>query len=139
MQNIDGSFASAIDAVNANTGGVVPRWKHYAFLNWNVGPWSTTFAQNYQGDYKDLPGTFEDPTDPAFSPRTVERYVTYDLQTVYSGIKNLTLTFGLKNVFDEDPPYTNAGGQVYFQGGYDPGYADPRGRFVYGRVNYKFF
>ncbi len=65
--------------------------------------------------------------------------MTYDLQTVYSGIKNLTLTLGVRNLFDEDPPYTNAGGQVYFQAGYDPGYADPRGRFFYGRVNYKFF
>jgi len=58
---------------------------------------------------------------------------------VYSGVKNLTVTVGVRNLFDEDPPYTNSGGQVYFQGGYDPGYADPRGRFVYGRVNYKFF
>jgi hypothetical protein len=27
-------------------------------------------SQNYQRDYKDLPGTFEDATDPAFTART---------------------------------------------------------------------
>jgi iron complex outermembrane receptor protein len=139
VQNPDGSFTNAIDNANNNTGGVIPRWKHYASINWTIGTWSTTFAQNYQGDYKDVPATLEDPTDPTFVPRTVGKYVTYDLQTVYSGVKNLTLTFGVKNLFDEDPPYTNAGGQVYFQAGYDPGYVDPRGRFFYGRVNYKFF
>ena len=31
VQNPDGSFTSAIDNANNNTGGVVPRWKHYAF------------------------------------------------------------------------------------------------------------
>jgi iron complex outermembrane receptor protein len=41
-------------------------------------------------------------------------------------------------MFDKDPPYTNAGGQNYFQSGYDPGYADPRGRFYYGTVSYSF-
>ena len=136
VQNIDGSFTSAIDTANNSTGGVIPRCKHYAFVNWGFGPWSTTFAQNYQGDYKDMPATFDAPGDPV---RTVEEYITYDLQTVYTGFKNLTLAFGIKNLFDEDPPYTNAGGQVYFQAGYDPGYADPRGRFAYARVNYKFF
>jgi iron complex outermembrane receptor protein len=139
VQNPDGSFTSAIDNANNATGGLIPRWKHYAFLNWGFGAWSTTFAQNYQGDYKDLPGTFEDPTDPAFTPRTVDRYVTYDFQTVYSGFKNLTVALGVRNLTDEDPPYTNSGGQVVFQGGYDPTYADPRGRFVYARATYKFF
>ena len=61
------------------------------------------------------------------------------MQTVYTGMKNLTLTVGISNLFDEIRRTRNAGGQVYFQGGYDPGYADPRGRFIYGRVNYEFF
>jgi iron complex outermembrane receptor protein len=42
----------------------------------------------------------------------------------------------VKNIFDKDPPYTNAGGQ--FAAGYDIAYADVRGRFVYGSVTYTF-
>ena len=57
----------------------------------------------------------------------------------YNGYRNLTLTLGVRNLFDKDPPYTNAGGQTSFQGGYDPVYADPRGRFMYARANPKFF
>lgn len=76
--------------------------------------------------------------DPAFKPRHVGSYETYDLQGAYTGIKNLKLTLGIENVLDRDPPYTNAGGQNFFQAGYDPGYADPRGRFYYGSVTYTF-
>jgi iron complex outermembrane receptor protein len=48
------------------------------------------------------------------------------------------VALGIKNVFNTDPPYTNAGGQNVFQAGYDPGYADPRGRFIHGSVTYTF-
>ncbi|HSU64106.1 MAG TPA: hypothetical protein VLJ12_09600, partial [Burkholderiales bacterium] len=59
----------------------------------------------------------------------------------YTGLannKNLKLTFGIRNLFDKNPPYTNAGGQNYFQSGYDPGYADPRGRTFVLSATYKF-
>ena len=50
----------------------------------------------------------------------------------------LALTVGIKNLFNQDPPYTNSGGQVSFQSGYDPQYADPRGRFIYLTATYTF-
>jgi iron complex outermembrane receptor protein len=114
------------------------RWRHYAALSWQAGAWTTTFSQQFQKRYNDLPGTFEDPSDPAFKARKVSEYVLYGLQTAYSGIKGLTVTAGIRNLFDTPPPYTNAGGQTSFQAGYDPTYADPRGRFFYGRIQYKF-
>jgi iron complex outermembrane recepter protein len=137
-ENPDGTFSTGVDQVNTNTGGLVPRWKHRLSFDWQSGPWTLTIAQNFQKSYTDLPGTFEDPTDPAFKPRKVGAYETYDIQSTYEVIKGLRLTVGARNIFDRDPPYTNAGGQVAFQSGYDPQYGDPRGRFVYGRVSYAF-
>ena len=137
-QNPDGSFSNALDTANNSTGGVIVRWRHYATVTWLFDAFNVTFAQQYQKKYNDLPGTFEDPTDPAFLPRKVGSYEIYHLQGQYTGIRNLTLTLGLRNLFDKDPPYTNAGGQTSFQGGYDPLYADPRGRFIYSRATYKF-
>ncbi len=136
--NLDGSFTGGVDQVNAATGGVVPRFRSYLAVDWTQGPWGVTVAQNFQKNYNDLPGTFEDPSDPAFVARKVKSYATYDLQGTYSAFKSWRFTLGVRNVFDTDPPYTNAGGQTSFQGGYDPQYADPRGRFVYGRVTYMF-
>jgi iron complex outermembrane receptor protein len=95
-------------------------------------------SQNYQSGYVDIPGTLEDPTDPAFESHKVKYYATYNIQTAYIGFKNWRLAAGVRNLLDTKPPYTNAGGQNYFQAGYDPGYVDPRGRFIYATVSYKF-
>lgn len=132
VQNVDGSFAPAIGFVNAATGGVIPRLKTYLQATLTRGPWTFTAAQNWQHSYEDIPSTITGTTG------KVGAYETYDAQVQYAGLKNLRLTLGMRNVFDKDPPYTNSGGQVSFQGGYDPQYADPRGRFVYVTATYSF-
>jgi iron complex outermembrane recepter protein len=137
-QNLDGTFSGGVNQVNTTTGGVIPRWKHYLSVLLERGPWNFLVAQNWQSGYWDLPGTFEDPSDPAFHQRRVGAYETYDFQLGYTGIKDMRLKFGIKNIFNRNPPYTNAGGQTSFQAGYDPQYADPRGRFVYVGVAYQF-
>jgi iron complex outermembrane recepter protein len=133
VQNLDGTFASGLDAANAATGGVIVRWKHYVSIDWSSGPWGFTLAQNWQKAYNDLPPSGNTPL------RRVPVYELYDLQARYSGFKNLELRAGIRNLFDKDPPYSNAGSQTSFQGGYDPQYADPRGRFFYAGLTYKFF
>jgi iron complex outermembrane receptor protein len=48
----------------------------------------------------------------------------------------LTLTVGVRNLFDRDPPLsfqTNT-----FQAGYDPRYTDVAGRTMYVRATYNF-
>ncbi|WP_161974420.1 TonB-dependent receptor [Piscinibacter terrae] len=131
-ENIDGSFAPNINLVNGATGGIIPRLKTYLSVNLARGPWNFTVAQNWQSGYTDFPSSITGET------ANVGPYEIYDAQVQYSGIKNLRLTLGMKNIFDRDPPYTNAGGQVSFQAGYDPQYADPRGRFVYLNLSYSF-
>jgi iron complex outermembrane receptor protein len=42
----------------------------------------------------------------------------------------------VKNLFDRDPPFTNQ--NFTPQVGYDPAYADPRGRTFYARLSYTF-
>ncbi len=141
IQNVDGSKSSIVGVVSPivqGDGGVIPRWHHYLTLDWKMGPWTAGIAQNYQRGYTDIPGTFEDATDPAFKARRVSEYVTYDIQGSYAGFKNTKINFGVRNLLNTDPPYTNAGGQNYFQSGYDPGYADPRGRFFYASLTYAF-
>jgi iron complex outermembrane receptor protein len=139
-QNIDGSFTSVVGTLQGTTGtgGVVPRWRHYARVDWTTGPWGVSVAQSFQLGYKDLPGTFEDGTDPAFVPRRVGSYETYDLQAMYQGWRSLKVTLGVRNVLDRHPPYTNSGGQNSFQAGYDPSYVDPRGRTYIAALGYTF-
>ncbi len=136
VQNPDGTFTGGIDQINTATGGVIPRWRHYLSLDWTRGPWNMNVAQNYQTNYRDLCGNADPNCGVTTQPPLVSAYQTFDLQGTYSGFKNLKLTLGAKNIFNTDPPYTNSGGAVSFQAGYDPEYADPRGRFIYGRVTY---
>jgi iron complex outermembrane receptor protein len=141
VQNPDGSISSingmVSPIVNGN-GGVIPRWRHYLYLDWKLAPWNVTFAQQYQSRYRDITGTFDDDTDPAFKPHKVGEYVLYHMYGSYTVKENLRVTLGIRNLFDQKPPYTNAGGQNYFQAGYDPGYADPRGRMFLLSATYKF-
>ena len=141
LQNPDGSFSSVngqVTPITNGAGGVIPRWHHYLTMEWAVGAWDFYAAQNFQSHYTDIPGTVEDTKVPGFTERTVGAYRTFDFQAAYTGIDHLRMAVGVKNAFNTDPPYTNVGGQNYFQAGYDPGYGDPRGRFIHGTVTYTF-
>ena len=130
--NPDGSFSGGVDQVNNATGGVVPRFRSYSSVDWTLGPWNVNVGQTFQKGYTDIPSSFSGAT------RDVSSYAIYDVQGTYTGFKSWSLTLGARNVFNRDPPYSNVGGQVQFQAGYDAQYADPRGRFLYGRVTYSF-
>jgi len=132
VQNIDGTWSSINGMVNPivnGAGGAIPRWRHYLYLDWKLAPWNVTFAQQYQSHYKDMPGSVEtlDPTSPDFTGpqlhQVVGEYQLFHLFASYTGFmkEQLRITLGIRNLFDQKPPYTNAGGQNYFQGGYDPG------------------
>lgn len=110
--------------------GVVLRWKHYLSGTWSQGPWAVTLAQNYYASYRDG-------NDLNGSPHYVPNQSIYDLNVAFTGVKNLTLAIGAKNLFDKDPPiFIPTSNQ--FQGGYDVTQYDPRGRFVYFTAAYKF-
>jgi len=132
--NPDGSYTSAIGnqftGTLSGTIGVIPRWKSYAPLTWEYGPWSATIANTYQSGYLDYtPG-------PDGNPREVSSVSLWDVQGTYTGFKNTTLTLGIRNLIDTKPPVSNF--NLAFQSGYDPSYWDPRQRFIYGSVKYVF-
>ena len=130
-QNLDGSYSGFVsNQFGANVAGVLPRWKHYALLSWDSGPWTASLAQTYQSGYVDVQ------TDGNDNLRRVSSMSLFDIQGSYSGFRHFKFTLGVKNVFDTNPPQTN--GQNTFQVGYDPNYYDARARFVYGSLRYDF-
>jgi len=132
QQNSDGSFTGFVsNQYGATNTGLTPRWKHYLALNWTYGPWSTTVGQTFQTGYID--GNLDADGE---NTRRVGSLSIWDLQGVYTGFKNWTLTLGVKNLLDRDPPLSNQ--TFVFISGFDPSYYDPRARFVYGTVKYTF-
>jgi len=131
VEQPDGSFAGFVsNAFQAVATGITPRWKHYAALTWEYGPWSAALANTFQSDYTDVN------PDVDGNLRRVGSMSLWDVQGSYTGFKNLTLTLGVKNLADTNPPFTNS--NLTFQAGYDPSYYDPRARFVYGSIRYAF-
>ncbi|MEO6928664.1 MAG: TonB-dependent receptor, partial [Casimicrobiaceae bacterium] len=130
-QQLDGSYAGGIsNAYGAVATGIIPRYKQYATVGWDRGPWAATVANTFQTSYTDYQTDFDGNT------RRVSSMSLWDLQGQFTGFKNWTLTLGVKNVFDTNPPASNQ--QNTFQLGFDPSYYDPRARFVYGSVSYSF-
>ncbi len=138
IQNPDGSFSDVngrVSPITNGNGGVIPRWRHYLYVDWKLAPWNFTLAEQYQSRYEDILGN-----RPGAMPRNVSAYSVLHFFSSYTGLfdKNLRITFGIRNLLDTKPPYTNAGGVNYFQAGYDPGYVDPRGRTYLLNATYKF-
>lgn len=124
----DGAFIQNVGTYGDN--GPIMRWRHNASLTWREGPWSATLSQNFKSGYVD-----QNFVAPEFFNK-VDSYQLWNLSATYTGWKGLTLTGGVKNLLDKDPPFTNQG--TVFQKGYDPRYSDPIGRAIYLRASYSF-
>jgi iron complex outermembrane receptor protein len=117
------------------------RWKHTTFVSYRKGNWSGTLNNLFRNSYLDavLPGVANGTVKPTnWNPR-VEAYSIWGFSLSYRGIKNTSVTAGIKNLFNTDPPFsatydTNTGAGS----SWEPRIADPRGRSYTLRVDYKF-
>ncbi|KQV89053.1 TonB-dependent receptor [Pelomonas sp. Root1237] len=106
-------------------GGPVVRVKQNFSLDWDTDAWAAGVRYFRQSGYRDYDEVHH-----------VPKYDLWSLQGQYKGVKNLTLTAGVLNLLDKKPPVTVQ--EDYFQVGFDPTYADVKGRSFYVRANYKF-
>lgn len=101
------------------------RWQHTAQVTWSAGVWSLAVSQRYKSGYVDqIPNN------------NVPAYQLWDASVTYTGVRNLTLTAGIKNLLDKDPPYSNQ--FTTFQSNFDPRFTDPLGRTYTVRAAYRF-
>ena len=107
------------------------RWRHNLLLTLVRGDYVFNLANRYMSHYEDQ----NTAVAPEFA-NEVDHYSTWSVSATYTGNKQFELTAGIKNLFDEEPPFTNQ--VTNFQLGYDPRYTDPLGATVYMRLTYKF-
>jgi iron complex outermembrane receptor protein len=118
-----------------NSRDLYVRWKHTASFTYTQGPWSGSLYQQYTAGYKDQRPVGTVP--PGFK-EMVDSYIVYNVSATYSGFKNMTITFGIKNLLNQDPPFTAHDLDFAAGAGWDPRVADPRGRAYNARVTYRF-
>lgn len=102
--------------------------------DWANEAWGVYGSLNYISSFDDQDATTDWDVP---SPRTVDSFMTLNLQGRYTGFEGLTLTLGLDNALDEKPPFAIGDGDTDLYG-YVSGIHDPRGRLWYVRAAYKF-
>jgi len=103
------------------------KWKHNAYIAYNNNGFGLTFSQIYRDGYQNqqLPGSAGRPD---FNPR-VKAYVIYNASVSQSFSNHLTLTAGVRNIFNTDPPFAITYDSNTGSGSsWEPRVADPRGR-----------
>jgi iron complex outermembrane receptor protein len=122
-----------------NTRDVYLRWKHNLTLTTSKGSWSGLLTQRYASGYNDQVPNNGKGTPPAGFDPHVKHYMKYDASATYTGFKNTTITVGIQNLFDTDPPFTAHNVDEVVGAGWDPRVADPRGRSLSVNLKYRFF
>ncbi len=119
------------------------KWKHTIGFSWAKGDWSHSLTQIYRHGYADEPPTSVSAPSRHYIPSAwdpdVDRYITYNYSLTFTGIEDLRLTFGVKNLLDEDPPFTAHKNDWASGAGWEPRVADPRGRAYTLLVQYDFW
>ena len=103
------------------------KWKHNAYISYSKDGFGLTFSQIYRDGYQNqaLPGSAGRPD---FNPR-VKPYIIYNASVSQRFANRLTLTAGVKNVFNTDPPFAITYDSNTGSGSsWEPRVADPRGR-----------
>jgi iron complex outermembrane receptor protein len=109
------------------------RWTTSADWKFN-DTWSASTSVVYIGEFEDY--ATEDKVESTTS-RTVDAYYTLDSKVNYQFNDQLQLSLGANNLLDEEPPLALGDGNADLFG-YVMSMYNPRGRYVYAKVNYKF-
>ncbi len=117
-----------------------PRWRNIVSASTEMGPWAASAAYRTTSGFYDT--TFAKQNFgllPAGGLRKVGAYSELDVGINWRGVKNLDLSFQVKNLLDAEPPFsaTNATNNNFSQQGFAELY-NSRGRFFQVGMTYRF-
>lgn len=116
-----------------------PKMRNVLRATYETPNWLFTAAHKYVAGFYDT-DAYPTSSNPIPSgTRRVSSFEQVDIAAAYKGWKNAVVTFGIQNVLDEMPPFSNqnASSNRYTQMGFAELYSS-RGRFFYGTLEYKF-
>jgi iron complex outermembrane recepter protein len=117
-------------------------WRHTAFINFSYGNWAGTLSQNYRSSYLDnntYLGILNGNARTSDLQIRVSSYTLYNTTLSYRGFDGLTVTAGIRNLLNTDPPFTKGYDSDTGAGSsWEPRLVDPRGRSYTLSVEYAF-
>ncbi|NHQ86341.1 TonB-dependent receptor [Iodobacter sp. HSC-16F04] len=116
-----------------------PIWRNTFRAEADFGAWSSALAVRTTGDFLDTDIRETDTLKVPAGVPTVPSYTETDLSVTYTGFKGLKLDAGVKNVFDNMPPFSlrNVETNTHSQMGFAELY-NVRGRFFSVGAQYSF-
>jgi len=114
----------------------VIRWQDLLTLDWNQGNWGAGISNKIESEYIDARLLNQIVTTAPAATRNVGTYSLWNGYVSWKPIAPLTLLFGIQNLLNTDPPFSNQ--TTDWQSGYNPRYSDPYGRTFYTRIKYQF-
>jgi outer membrane receptor protein involved in Fe transport len=134
--SLDYSYTHKFEKNNIDYAGEYnyPQHRWLATADWSFGEWGLVTSLNYVGAFEDYAAPNEVMTT---KTRTVSAQALLDIQGRYNLNDNTTLMLGMNNALDKDPPFAIGDGDADLYG-YASKVHNPRGRFVYAKVSYRF-
>lgn len=109
------------------------RWKTQTTVSLNTGAWNLGLTANVRDRMYDKPQSTA-ATPVTASTVLIGNFDTFDTSVSYTGIKNLRVSAGVRNLFDKEPPFSNNDPRTLGFAQID----DIRGRFFWLNANYQF-
>jgi outer membrane receptor protein involved in Fe transport len=127
-QSFQSDDAGNTSTVNEDLNGEYqhPQYRWTAGVDWAKDDWLATLNVNFVDSYKDL-------EDSDGNKYEIDSWTTYDLTVSYIGFKDLTLTLGAANLFNEEAPLAPSESM-----GIDNKTHSALGRQAYLKFDYKF-
>ncbi len=111
--------------------GNFPEWKHTLNLSLRQDDWSAVWSVRHIDEVEEFWNQWWTPTT---GYRTIESQTIHNARFTYYAYDNMSVSVGLDNVFDEDPPFAASG----FNDNTDPRTYATNGRHVNMSVGLKF-
>lgn len=115
----------------------VPDWQHTLSFDWTLGSWNVALENVFTKGWQESAAVVNTNLG-VDAPYDVKDTSRWNLAVSYRGFKDLRLTLGARNAFDQDPPFVASSSYGSHAAGFAGSFADPRGRVLYGSVTYQF-
>ena len=133
------SGGPVVNMVGAYNGGTLYqpalRWQHELRIDWTSprGRWGAGLSNRFFSSYIDEYGIGPTNSGPQ---RTVGTQSTWDGYASYEPIHGLTVLFGIRNLYNTNPPFSNSS-QNNFAAGYNSLFSNPILRDFYVNLRYR--
>lgn len=123
-----------VDGDNQVGGYLTPRWNATATVSWNKGDWGVNLFGVLRGGrtYSALYGSLVADEELYYNYNIKSQY-TQNVSVVYRGFRNIELTVGVNNVFNQQPPV-----DFFESSGTTAGVNDIEPAYWYARAEFKF-